>query len=218
MSQRGLAAVLDEINANGMPEATSRSTINRARNGELDDVNTPYGMVIQRKAVGTNKYGRQCLFYIVDARANLYFFCQRSDCFKSFLIFRLRQHPCSPNKPWNIILYNDEIVNGNVLRHENLRKVQAFYYSFREFGLRALSSEYLWFTLTAARSTDVTAISDGGVGRLARDVILELQAFGVQGFQFEGIIIWAKISTFVADESALKMCLDFKGMCAYIKT
>ncbi len=95
-----------------------------------------------------------------------------------------------------------------------MRKIQAFYYSFREFGLRALSSEYLWFTLTAARSTDVTSISDGGVGRFARDVILELQAFGVQGFQFEDVIIWAKISTFVADEAASKMSLDFKGICA----
>lgn len=213
VTQRGLAAVLDEINEFGMPDATSRSTINRARTHELFDVDTPYGKVIRRSVI-MNAMGSPLSFYTIDPRACLHHFGACSANFKSFLLRRLRAHPCSPDKPWNIVIYNDEIVNGNPLRHEILRKLQSFYFSFREFGPRALSSEYLWFTVAAARSHYVNEL-DGGIGRYARDTLLLFEDFATVGFQIDDIIIWAKVSTFVADESALKMCLGVKGPSLY---
>jgi hypothetical protein len=60
---------------------------------------------------------------------------------EAFLHSRLALHPNDIKHPWTIILYNDEITPGNALKHHNQRKVQAYYWSFREFGMEALTSE-----------------------------------------------------------------------------
>ena len=46
----------------------------------------------------------------------------------------VEKYPCSADRPWGIIYYNDEVVPGNVLSADPSRKVQCVHLSFREFG------------------------------------------------------------------------------------
>ena len=41
----------------------------------------------------------------------------------------VEKYPCSADRPWGIIYYNDEVVPGNVLSADPSRKVQCVYLS-----------------------------------------------------------------------------------------
>ena len=57
--------------------------------------------------------------------------------------------------------YTDEVTPGNPLAQKNNRKFQAFYWSFLEFGVSALSREEAWFTATTEYSVHVSGLSAG---------------------------------------------------------
>lgn len=73
----------------------------------------------------------------------------------------VEKYPCSADRPWGIIYYNDEVVPGNVLSADPSRKVQCVYLSFREFGPIALSREEAWFAVLACRSSVVSEVNAG---------------------------------------------------------
>ena len=212
VSVAGLAEVLKEIREHGMPDATSRSAIKRARDKAFQaDVTSRYGSVIRSIEIGSNEDGEPCVFWYVDSRACLYHMIRSSSKLERFIGYVLVKHPCTPQNPWGIIIYNDEISPGNQLLHHNPRKVQAFYYSFIEFGAEALYSEFLWFTLTVARSDEVGEIEGWSFGIFSTDLMLSFDAWGSEGFVCGNIIIWARIKMLVCDEAALKATLDVKG-------
>ena len=62
-----------------------------------------------------------------------------SQSFNDFFDSRVKDNPPSPEKPWRLILYNDEVTPDNPLGTDNKRKLQAVYFSFLEFGANALS-------------------------------------------------------------------------------
>ena len=93
-----------------------------------------------------------CTIYLLGSSSKL----------ESFVRSRLELHPHDMTTPWTNILYNDEITAGNGLRHHNHRKVQAYYWSFLEFGIEALTSEFLWFTQLLVRSDYVTNMQGHG--------------------------------------------------------
>ena len=74
---------------------------------------------------------------------------------------QLALKPCTPDKPWNIILYSDEVTPGNTHSSQNDRKFQAVYWSFLEFGPWALSHEEYWFPLMTEYSSVVKGCSGG---------------------------------------------------------
>ena len=57
--------------------------------------------------------------------------------------------------------YTDEVTPGNPLAQKNNRKFQAFYWSFLEFGVSALSREEAWFTAITEYSVHVSGLSAG---------------------------------------------------------
>ena len=211
VSVAGLADVLKDIRDNGMPSAISRSAIKRSRDSEFDDYECPYAPILNSQIIGTDEDGNPCTFWMADSRAVLYFMISESPKLGDFMREKLAEHPCSIDNPWNIIVYNDEIAPGDQLLHHNRRKTQAFYYSFLEFGAVALSSEFLWFTLSATRSDDVSEIEGQSFGIFAKSQMLSFEAWSTTGFQCRDIIIWAKVGLLVCDESALKYTLDVKG-------
>lgn len=211
VSVAGLAEVLKEIKENGLPEHISRSSIKRARDSEFDDYHTPYGKVLRSTSIGTDSDGDPCVFWMADSRAVLYFMISECPKLGQFFSEKLAQHPCNIENPWNIIVYNDEISPGDQFLHHNRRKTQAFYYSFLEFGAIALSSEFLWFTLSASRSDDVGEIEGHSFGIFAKDQMLSFESWSTVGFQCGAIMIWARVGLLVCDESALKYTLDVKG-------
>ncbi len=143
VSVAGLADVLKDIRDHGMPSAISKDSIKRARDSEFEDYDTPYGKVIKSQEIGTDEDGNPCTFWFGDSRAVLYYMLSESPKLADFVREKLADHPCSIDDPWHIIVYNDEITSGNQLLHHNRRKTHAFYYSFLEFGVLGLSSEFL---------------------------------------------------------------------------
>ena len=212
VSVAGLADVLQDIKEHGMPDATSRSSIKRARDKAWDaDVTSRYGTIVRSIECGVDEEGQPCVFWVADSRACLYYMISECGKLEAFIRQILVKNPCSPDNPWGIIVYNDEIAPGNQLLHHNSRKTQAFYYSFIEFGAEALYSELLWFTLTVARSDEVSEIGGWSFGTFATSVMLSFDVWGTEGFICGTIIIWARIKLIVCDEAALKATLDVKG-------
>ena len=212
VSVSALAAIIDDIRKNGLPEHASRQSIQRARDLDfLFKTETSYGKVLIELEVGIWGDGTPAFFWIAEPRATLYYLIGASNKLEAFIRYRLELHPNNITKPWTIILYNDEITAGNPLRHHNHRKVQAYYWSFLEFGSVALTSEFLWFTLLLVRSDWVDELQGQGVGQLCSHMMLSFAIMATEGFQFGDIVIWAKVAMFVADEAALKANFDFKG-------
>ena len=211
VSVRGLAGVLKDIRDNGLPSAISRSAIKRARETEFSEYVTPYGAVIRSIQIGEDDKGMPCTFWYTDTRACLYMFIAECGKLEAFFLARLRVHPCDAEHPWRIIIYNDEISPGNQLLRHNNRKTQTFYYSFMEFGADALSSEFLWFTLTVARSDEVNEISGWSFGTFSNTLMKTFEVFASEGFTCGPVILWANIHLLVCDEAALKATLDVKG-------
>lgn len=208
VSISGLAGVLGEIREYGMPSSISRSSIKRARDSEFEDTSLgPYGLALQVLESGVDEKCLPKKFWYLDPRACMFYLTSNCNKLAIFLRDVLRNHPSSIAQPWSVIIYADEIVSDNPLKHQQHRKVQALYYSFLEFGSTALSSEFLWFTLAATRSEDVNA----NFCRFARDMMLTFDCFQTEGFQCGDIVIWAKIAAMVSDEAALKAALGVKG-------
>lgn len=212
MSISGLSAVLDEIRRYGMPEHVSRRSIKRSRDHEFNvTTENSYGRVMRAIYIGVNAEGNPQEFWYADPRATLHYMIRSSDKLKSFIIETLRRCPSTPQHPWTIIIYNDEVVAGNPMLRHNHRKAHVYYYSFHEFGIAALSSEFLWFTLTIAKSDTVNAIDGHGIGMFCKSMLLEFSVFATEGFVCDNIIIFARVNMFVADALALQMSLNVKA-------
>lgn len=217
LSVASLSEVLKEINQFGMPRVTSRQAIKRARDHEFDKTSsTSYGRVIRPMNIGIDSTGQPVEFWVADPRSNLYFMIRSCDKLESFILRTLQLHPCSPDKPWTIIVYNDEVVAGNPLLRHNHRKAHAYYYSFIEFGISALSSEFLWFTLVVAKSDSVASVNGYGAGMLCKELLLQFAPLATEGFVCGSVILWARVGKLISDEAALKMCLDVKGASGHM--
>ena len=85
------------------------------------------------------------------------------DCksFSTMFMNRLAASPPSPEAPWRLVLYSDEVVPGNPLATDNRRKVWVVYFSFLELGPAVLCHEEAWFCVMAKRSHDVNQVSGG---------------------------------------------------------
>ena len=107
---------------------------------------------------------------------------ENCDGLKPVLDEAFSKHRPELNKKWDLIVYCDELVLGNALRHQNNRKLQVFYFSWKQLGATALSKEKCWFPLAVIRSTVVASL--GGVTNvwpqlLDAQYIILLQVFFV---------------------------------------
>ena len=153
-----------------------------------------------------------------NAAALLQTFTANSADLKSLFMEKLRATPCTMATPWRCILYCDEITPGNVLRPDNRRKMQAFYFSFLELGPEALCHAEVWFPLAVVRSVAVKTIP-GKLSAVTR-MLLRSMFVGTQGLSSAGVMLdvgdspflfFAKLSNIVGDEAALKAVWSSKG-------
>ncbi|CAE8733906.1 unnamed protein product [Polarella glacialis] len=134
--------------------------------------------------------------------------------FGTFLQKQLAAHASDLTTPWSIILYSDEVSPGNQLKHDNKRKLQTVYWSFREFDA-GLCSEALRFVLTAVRSSMVVRM--GGMSVLFKHMLLPF--YDDHDFRFGVTVrvhdrthmIFASLGIVVSDEAALKSTWEMKG-------
>jgi hypothetical protein len=224
VSRSALSAILRNIRDNGLPGATSRASQLRAH-ADLGATPTPHGTLIQDHELPL-KDGSTFTISIQSPSAMLYATVMQCEPFRAFMRELLAEHPPSTNKPWHIIIYFDGITPTDGLsKKKDRRGVEAFYWSFLEFGA-ALCMEELWFTCAAIRTVVVKDDVQAGMSHFVR-FLLEKAFFNPDGCDIErhGVIldvsesgdsselatVIAKHHVTVADEKALKDVLMNKG-------
>ena len=76
------------------------------------------------------------------------------DCpeFSNLLSELYQRQPCTPSKPWSLIVYYDETVPGDPLRLDHVRKFMGVYITLKEFGPTMLKHERVWLPAAMLRA------------------------------------------------------------------
>ena len=218
-SANALASILNDIKANGMPEGgTSRGVFKDARNLQ-NATHTPFGKILQSISVIDKDDAEQQLT-IAHPIALLWVASSECSSFSMFFLAKLKETPPSIDKPWRLVAYTDEVTPGNPLAQKSNRKLQAFYWSFLEFGLSALSREEAWFsTAITEYSVHVSGLSAGlsqVVGSIFKLFFSEGINLAVTGvlLHFDGhtpVRLWAVLGGMLQDGGAHKAVWHSRG-------
>lgn len=159
ISASALSEVILDIEKHGLPELHAKKHVQEARDSTVSE-HTAYGPLLETTSV-TCKDGTTKQILYVNFLSLLQAMFGQGGAMTTLLKTTMEKSPCSEDRPWGIIYYNDEVVPGNVLSADPSRKVQCVYLSFREFGPIVLSREEAWFAVLACRSSVVSEVSAG---------------------------------------------------------
>ena len=227
VSDSGLARVLQTLAEEASPVSPlSRKQIAKEERDSLGE-RTPYGQLIQPVAVPLTN-GKEFAWHICNPFALMHFVCANCPSFAELISQRHRQHSSSPESPWRLIIYQDEVTPGNLLKVDNARKVMMFYMSFADLGYEVLSKEAAWFVL-GCLSSKVAGQVVGGYSAVMRILLrqcflgdFDMTSGGVTLPCNPPFVLFAKFGFNLADEAALKAVWCFKGAsgtrcCAFCK-
>ena len=138
ISQAALSAVLEEVNREAAPKA-SRKDIRAARDDAVK-TQTAYGTLHQSLQVAAKEGPPETLEY-QHPGAMLCYLVKHSPSLSALVSRTLLSKPCSPQQPWNVLVYTDEVLPGNQLAYKHARKLWAVYWSVAEWGPAALADE-----------------------------------------------------------------------------
>ena len=212
-----MAELIQEFNRSGLPEHASRRSIQRARE-EFLSISSGYGAVFRQMPLQLQDPDEQVNMWYIHPAAALSYAVKQCPEFAEFLKSAAEKQPPSPSNKWDIVVYNDEVTPGDALKGTNLKKFQAIYWSFKQFGVAALSTETLWFTLCAVRSTYVQR-TPGGMSFIYARLIETFFQHGANFFD-EGInlvldallvVFFAKIGISLADGDAHRANIGVVG-------
>ena len=147
VSQRGLADTLKKLQDAGKlaeDEPTSRASIKRARELELSQMTTRFGPIMLAKTL-TGDSKESYAVSVLNPVSLWAYLVESCDGLKPVFDEAFSKHKPQINLPWDLIVYCDELVLGNALRHQNNRKLQVFYFSWKQLGPSALAREKCWF-------------------------------------------------------------------------
>ena len=225
-----LSAVLCAVSLYGLPDLMDRDSMRAARDLQAN-AETPYGPIVQPVKV-ISKSGSATNIMMAHPFASLWTAVTSCESFRDFFKRRLLKQPPSPEAPWNLVLYTDEVTPGNVMSPNNKRKFQAVYWTFLELGINALSREESWFCMMCEYSSTINDLS-AGLSQ-AFGAMLKL-FFEPGGYNFAAggmsvplepadIRLWAKLGIVLQDggahksvwhsrgDSASKLCLLCKNL------
>jgi hypothetical protein len=223
VSANALMSILNEINQHGMPELTHRSNMREARNLTADQA-TYFGPLLQELNLPQKGDAPSGPLVVSHPFAMLDYTLRTSAPFWDFFRSRLLIFPSTPETPWRVVLYTDEIVPGNVLAPLTLRKCQGMYWTFFEFGPELLCREDLWFCISAKRSSMVTNV-EGNMAKIVGELLklffpmtghsLQPEAGGIQftsgGAHGEVFRLFAVFDMMLQDGGAHKIIWMCKG-------
>ena len=146
MTQTALAAVLkiarDEPEA--LPAACSRSTVARARDATAM-IQTPYGPLHQNITLMSkpdeDSAEEELQIEVQHPMAMLSHCCSTSEALSGLVQRTAAADPVSPEAPWTMVLYLDEVLPGQALAYTHERKMWAVYWTFLNIASAALSAE-----------------------------------------------------------------------------
>lgn len=215
-SQSALAAILQEAKQVGLPELHSSNHQKEARQELLQQCHGgALGPLVQ-----------QATLYKDDGATTPLHFCHllvcimalfhQSGSFTQLVHQAHRRQPSALSCPWNLAIYCDEIIPGNVLGRAQ-RKVWCIYCTILEFTDH-IAQEDAWLTICVERSSFVASL-DGGIAQIMGIVLesifhnpildprLGLQLKSVMG----DITMFFQWSMLLADGAAQKVVWSSKG-------
>ena len=219
-----MSAILQDIAKNGLPPLRHRGAFQEARDDVMTKM-TPFGPILQHITC-VDKSNNDVEVPIADPFATLWAFLNHGhpdggdNGFKTFFKRRLLESPPSPEKPWNLILYTDEVTPGNVVAPINTRRFHAVYWSFAELGSNALSREESWFIIVIEFSVSAVNNLHAGISQVIKEVIKRF--FQSDGFNFKtagallefgdcDIRLWAILGGILQDGGAHKYVWHYRG-------
>ena len=166
VSQSALAGIIADIRENGLPENTSRASMQRATKFSLEQ-HDQYGPLLEKIEMANNQGGSAIVYAtnVATYLAALY----RSSSYRDLLLRTYAMCPCSYEEPWGLCIYSDEIVPGNVLGPAS-RKHWGIYASFVPYSLEDLGNELSWMVLCCARTSLVNTL-EGGMSHLMATLV-----------------------------------------------
>ena len=211
VSVAGLASVVEDIRTHGLPTASSRATQWRARTDRAGRQN-PYGSLA--RSLEVNSTEGLLDIWVQNPASMFYESFTEAPTFNELIWHTAQNHPPSPNQPWTLVCYVDEI-GFTPMKHDR-RKLQALYWSVLEFGANVLACESAWFIAAVVRS-DICKMIPGSVSHIWRRILKEL-FFNPEGFDWstagcilDTLLVFLAMGFFCADIPALKDVMKFVG-------
>ena len=159
LSQSAFAELVEEFRKEGLPDLAGRKHQEEALSLELQR-KTRHGPLL-RSLLCISKDGKPVRIPAADPMSLLDVAFSKGGAHESMLHAAWQESPCTHEKPWGLILYADEITPGNVLSHDNLRRVWAFYFALKQFGAVNLQAEGTWLCPLIVRSSVVSTLECG---------------------------------------------------------
>lgn len=157
VSQSSLAAILNFVSKEGLPELKQRGHIREARKNLLDSLSMYGPLLLECPVVDVE--GTVTSLLVVNFLTLLAGLFSHCSAFTSYLSELHQRKPSSLEAPWKLLVYTDECHPGNQLS-SGARKCWCIYVSFLEYG-SFLSKENLWCCILIKRSTAMSSIAAG---------------------------------------------------------
>jgi hypothetical protein len=141
ISQSALGSLLNAAEKEPLPTGCNRNTVREARNN-IGLQRTPYGTLHQTIRVASIDGGFIDL-EIQHPMAMLWHSCTVSESLSKLVQRTAAVHASSPERPWKLALYMDEILPGNQLGYTSARKMWCLYWTILDWGSAAVADEDL---------------------------------------------------------------------------
>ena len=211
-SMTAIQKLLQAVRNDGIPDHFTTGTQYRERKKFANQM-TPHGKLIEVDTITTSK-GENVRIGIQNPMPII---AKSLECDGFAKLFQSAVGEYGLRDLWRIILYNDGISPQDSASSHDKRKLISIYWTFREFGVRALSTEEAWFVLATVRVSKL-ADYDGGLSRFTRECLTKhfFSTTGGNNFKTTGMasalgVLRASLWLVVADEPALKDFFLNKG-------
>ena len=219
MSHTALSSVLGMARRGELPPVGSRTMIRSARDNAALQM-TPYGSLTT--AVHVTKAAAGAGTIPIDVSHFMPSLWTAAGCkyFSLLLNDAYTKKPCTRADPWHLVVYNDGVTPGNVLRQANSRKLDAIYFTLLELGPAALCKEDVWLT-SAIMSLSAINIVAGGAAQVLGELLaagfavggtnMHLSGFNVRLHDGTNKRLFIRMGGLLADELALHLMWQCKG-------
>ena len=212
-----LSAVLADVEEYGCVDLHQRKHLKEATEYELAKY-TEYGPLLCQISLATRNGDLTAC--ICNVKTLMFAAFQQGGAWTNLLLQTFERRKCSPQSAYNLAVYTDEVVPGNVISHDNRRKCWAIYISIMEFGVKALAQEAAWLTVACQRSSTIAQVN-AGIGQLVKQIIkhtfqsdgvdLEKGGFVLKSPQGSLHRLYLKLGCFVQDGAAHRAMFSIKG-------
>lgn len=136
-------------------------------------------------------------------------------------VARLKEKPCTKEKPWSMVAAFDEFTPGDNRKPDNQRKSMVLSFSFLQLGPELLCHASCWFVPVVVRTTLIRKVKGHWSHMLSR--YLQCHLLSDIGISIVGVVfkhagvsytIWAKLDRILADGEGHAKALDWMGASA----